>query len=114
MAEHYFDPKRFPGMEEEVRASCRFRARWRSSALPTTRASGRASPPPCRARRVARLLNQPKTRPVLQVEALNVDIDGAPLQYSMTRFAGDWVQLTVSDSDWTLARRAGRAGVALV
>jgi GntR family phosphonate transport system transcriptional regulator len=48
---------------------------------------------------VARLLNQPKTRPVLQVEALNVDIDGAPLQYSMVRFAGDWVQLTVSDKD---------------
>ena len=48
---------------------------------------------------VARLLNQPKTRPVLQVEALNVDIDGAAVQYSMTRFAGDWVQLTVSDND---------------
>jgi len=48
---------------------------------------------------LARLLSQPKTRPVLQVEALNVDSQGAPLQYSVTRFGGDWVQLVVSDED---------------
>ena len=46
---------------------------------------------------MARLLGQPKTRPILQVEALNVDSDGAPLQYSVTRFVGDWVQLVVAD-----------------
>ena len=39
---------------------------------------------------VARLLGQPKTRPILQVEALNVDQQGAPLQYSITRFVGTW------------------------
>jgi len=46
---------------------------------------------------VARQLGQPKTRPVLQVEALNVDPDGKPLQYSITHFAGDWVQLVITD-----------------
>jgi len=46
---------------------------------------------------VARMLGQPKTRPILQVEALNVDAAGEPLQYSVTRFAGDWVQISISD-----------------
>jgi len=47
----------------------------------------------------ARVLNQPKSRPILQVEALNVDAAGQPLQYTIGRFAGDWVQLVVSDED---------------
>jgi len=41
----------------------------------------------------ARLLMQPKTHPVLEVEAINLGSDGRPIQYSVTRFAGDWVQL---------------------
>lgn len=48
---------------------------------------------------VAFLLNQAKTRPILQVEALNVDLDKKPLQYSVSRFVGDGVQLMVSDED---------------
>ena len=98
VAEHYFDPKRFPGMEE-VRARLSIsRALAHFGIADYTRKWSRITAAMPSAP-VARLLNQPKTRPVLQVEALNVDIDGAPLQYSMTRFAGDWVQLTVSDSD---------------
>jgi GntR family phosphonate transport system transcriptional regulator len=99
VAEHYFDPKRFPGMEEQVRAKLSIsRALAHFGIADYTRKWSRITAAMPSAP-VARLLNQPKTRPVLQVEALNVDIDGAPLQYSMTRFAGDWVQLTVSDSD---------------
>lgn len=99
VAEHYFDPARFPGLDERLRelgsisralaqyGIADYTRKWSriTAAVPTAP--------------VARLLNQPKTRPVLQVEALNVDLDGKPLQYSMTRFAGDWVQLTVSDQD---------------
>ncbi|MBO4123240.1 phosphonate metabolism transcriptional regulator PhnF [Cupriavidus gilardii] len=99
VAEHYFDYQRFPQLDAQVReqrsisralAQCGiadYTRKWSriTAALPSAP--------------VARLLNQPKTRPVLQVEALNVDIDGAPVQYSVTRFAGDWVQLTVSDAD---------------
>lgn len=99
VAEHYFDYRRFSRLEDQLRehqsisralAECGivdYTRKWSriTAALPTAP--------------VARLLNQPKTRPVLQVEALNVDIDGEPMQYSMTRFAGDWVQLTVADDD---------------
>lgn len=99
VAEHYFDATRFPGMDVELRARLSiskafahygitdYTRKWSriTAAMPTAP--------------VARQLNQPKTRPILQVEALNVDLDGAPLQYSVVRFAGDWVQLTVADQD---------------
>lgn len=99
VADHYFDAARFPDLQEQIRT-----ARSISKALAGhgiadyTRKWSRITAMLPSAE-VARLLNQPKTRPVLQVEALNIDIDGAPLQYSLTRFAGDWVQLTVAEPD---------------
>ncbi|RZT42813.1 phosphonate metabolism transcriptional regulator PhnF [Cupriavidus agavae] len=97
VAEHYFDLKRFPDLEERVRETQSVsRALAQFGIADYTRKWSRITAAMPSAP-VARLLNQPKTRPVLQVEALNVDIDGAPVQYSMTRFAGDWVQLTVAD-----------------
>ncbi len=99
VAEHYFDPKRFPDLEDKVHETRSIsRALAQFGIADYTRKWSRITAAMPSAP-VARLLNQPKTRPVLQVEALNVDIDGAPVQYSMTRFAGDWVQLTVSDND---------------
>ncbi|MCY1226417.1 putative transcriptional regulator PhnF [compost metagenome] len=99
VAEHYFDPKRFPDIDEVLRAQQSVsRALAQFGIADYTRKWSRITAAMPSAP-VARLLNQPKTRPVLQVEALNVDIDGTPVQYSVTRFAGDWVQLTVSDSD---------------
>src|SRR5258708_7901539 len=41
----------------------------------------------------ARHLGQAAARPVLQAEAVNVDPDGRPLQYSITQFCGDRVEL---------------------
>ena len=96
-SEHFFDEKRFPDFTDRI-ASLRsiskvyvhygigdYTRKWSriTAALPSPE--------------VARLLGQPKTRPILQVEALNVDQDGAPLQYSITRFVGDLVQLMVAD-----------------
>jgi GntR family transcriptional regulator, phosphonate transport system regulatory protein len=46
--------------------------------------------------RIARLLRQSPTRPVLHVESVNVDTDGRPIEYGRTEFAGDFVQLVVS------------------
>lgn len=96
-SEHFFDEKRFPDFAERLTALRSvskvyahygigdYTRKWSriTAALPT--------------QEVARLLGQPKTRPILQVEALNVDQDGAPLQYSITRFVGDLVQLMVAD-----------------
>lgn len=41
----------------------------------------------------ARYLQQPRNRPILVTEAVNVDRDGKPIQFSVTRFASDRVQI---------------------
>jgi GntR family phosphonate transport system transcriptional regulator len=45
----------------------------------------------------AAYLEQPASRPVLQTEAVNVDVRGVPIQRSVTVFAGDRVQMVVAD-----------------
>lgn len=44
---------------------------------------------------VARVLGQSTRRPVLCVHSINVDLQGVPVQFGVTYFAGDWVQLMV-------------------
>jgi GntR family phosphonate transport system transcriptional regulator len=44
---------------------------------------------------VASQLRQPSTRPALYVSSVNVDVDGTPIEYARTWFAGDRVTLTV-------------------
>lgn len=43
----------------------------------------------------ARLMKQPANRPVLYVQSINADTRGVPVQYGITRFSGDWVQLVL-------------------
>jgi GntR family transcriptional regulator, phosphonate transport system regulatory protein len=47
----------------------------------------------------ARQLDQPLSRPVLQADSVNVDLAGAPIQRSLTVFAGDRVQMVVAADD---------------
>ena len=96
-SEHYFDEKRFPDFIERMNALRSVSKVYAHYGIGDyTRKWSRITatlPSP----EVARILGQPKTRPILQVEALNVDQAGAPLQYSITRFVGDLVQLMVAD-----------------
>ncbi|WP_432720828.1 phosphonate metabolism transcriptional regulator PhnF [Jeongeupia wiesaeckerbachi] len=43
----------------------------------------------------AQLLAQPKTQPILYVENVYADGDGVPIEYGITRFAADAVQLLI-------------------
>ncbi|WP_066416044.1 phosphonate metabolism transcriptional regulator PhnF [Bordetella ansorpii] len=99
VSEHYFDAQRFPDLAEKLDALGSVSKAYAEYGIADyTRKWSRitaAIPDPD----VARLLGQPKTRPILQVEALNVDEKQAPLQYSVTRFGGDFVQLVVSDDE---------------
>jgi GntR family transcriptional regulator, phosphonate transport system regulatory protein len=47
--------------------------------------------------REAHYLEQPISRPVLQADAVNVDLQGVPIQRSITVFSGDRVQIVVAD-----------------
>lgn len=90
---HYFPLPRFAGMKEAYQQTlsvteslrrCGVEEYFRRQSRVTARLpSGRD----------ARLLRQPKTRPVLVSESVNVDADGAAIEYGLARFAGDWVQL---------------------
>ena len=44
---------------------------------------------------VAAQLRQPTSRPVLQVESLNVDLAGTPIEWARAWFAGDRVKLAI-------------------
>ena len=43
----------------------------------------------------ARLLRQPRNRPVLVTEAVNADSDGEPIEFGIARFSSDRVQILV-------------------
>ncbi len=45
--------------------------------------------------REAEHLHQPRNRPVLVSEAVNVDVDGVPIEFVATSFNSDWVQFTL-------------------
>lgn len=47
----------------------------------------------------ARLMKQPPNRPILHVQSINADPRGVPVQYGITRFSGDWVQLVLMAGD---------------
>lgn len=40
-------------------------------------------------------LRQPRSRPILVTESINVDRTGTPIEFGVTRWASDWVQLVV-------------------
>lgn len=46
----------------------------------------------------ARELSQPKSRPVLITESINVDPSGIPVEFGLCLFASDWVQILVESS----------------
>lgn len=48
---------------------------------------------------VAAHLKQPVNRPVLQVESINVDTEGVPIESATTWFAGDRITLTVQHDE---------------
>ncbi|MBG0774809.1 MAG: phosphonate metabolism transcriptional regulator PhnF [Desulfovibrionaceae bacterium] len=47
----------------------------------------------------ARVLDQPRTRPVLVTESVNVDPAGVPVEFGVCLFASDWVQILVEPSE---------------
>ncbi|MEJ0070330.1 MAG: phosphonate metabolism transcriptional regulator PhnF [Pseudomonadota bacterium] len=94
-ATHYFPAERFNGLAELYAASGSITAALQALGVPDytrkqTRLSARL-PTELEARHLA----QAPARPVLQAEAVNVDSDGRPIQFSITRFSGDRVQLLV-------------------
>jgi GntR family phosphonate transport system transcriptional regulator len=95
VAAHYFPAARFAGMIEAYRdtgsvtrafAACGLADYFRLSTRVTARIPRAGD---------LRLLRQPPNRPILLTESVNVDADGRPVEYCMTRWASDRVQLLI-------------------
>ncbi len=98
-ADHYFPYKRFQGFLEIYRQRKSITATYAYfGVFDYTRKSTRVT-----ARmptlEEAELLKQPKNRPVLVTESVNIDADGEPIEYGCTAFNGEVVQLVVSAED---------------
>lgn len=95
VSDRYFPLPRFAGLDEHLRDS--------GSITAALAALGVADYTRRQSRISARLpdagvavhLRQPVTRPALHVSSVNVDLDGRPIEYACTWFAGDRVTLTV-------------------
>jgi GntR family transcriptional regulator, phosphonate transport system regulatory protein len=96
LAEHYFPARRFKdlptrfvelGSVSSVLATYGVNDFTRSRSVVSARLPGR---------KVADLLRQSARRPVLFVEAINIDLDGTPVEFGRTWFAGDLVQLIIA------------------
>lgn len=94
-SEAYFPASRFPGLAEIFRhqlSVTRTLAEYGVSDYLRKHTSVMAKLP---STEVARVIGQSTRRPVLCVHSLNVDPQGVPVQFGITSFAGDWVQLMV-------------------
>jgi len=92
-SEHFFSVERFPDIAEAIRADESVTLALRRLGVPDyhrkwTRVAVRMP-----SGREAELLGQPRTRPILVTESLDVDPDGRPVEYGVTRFNSDWVQI---------------------
>ena len=95
LATNYFPVKRFPGLIDvyaETGSITKTLAHFGSGDYErrTTKITARLPDS-----EEAKLLRQPVNRPLLISESVNVDRDGAPIQYGIARFASDRIQLIV-------------------
>jgi GntR family transcriptional regulator, phosphonate transport system regulatory protein len=96
IAEHYFPAKRFKGLPErftQTQSVSRTLATFGVEDFTRERSVISARMP---SKPIAGALKQSVLRPVLYVEAINVDADGVPIELGRSWFVGDLVQLIVS------------------
>lgn len=92
----YFPSQRFPGLLEQCQQchsiSKLFQAYGCDHVRRSTRISARSVQP-----RDARLLELPLNAPILLTESINVDQQGQVIEYGVTRFRGDRMELVIKN-----------------
>lgn len=94
---HYFPAKRFPGIADEIIKTGSITKALRHNGVNNYERTESCITARLPDEATASLLKQSRTQPVLQVNGLNVDQEGKLVLYSMTRFAGDTVELVVNN-----------------
>lgn len=99
VASHYFSAGRFPDFPDIFRRCASISRALEEAGIPDyTRRWTRITAILPDAED-ARHLQQPRTRPVLRTDSLNVDGKGQPIEFGRARFAADRIQLLVDGQD---------------
>lgn len=95
VASHFFSKARFDGLVDAYRRTGSITRALQSRGVPDyTRLSTRVTARLPTAEET-RLLRQPKSRPVIVAEAINIDGQGRPIEFGRARFASERVRLLV-------------------
>lgn len=95
VSSHYFPKARFPGLDEIITELGSITATLeRLGAGDYTRKTTKITARVARAAD-ARLLQQPPNKPILLMESINIDGTGRPVDYGVSRWASDRVQMVV-------------------
>jgi GntR family phosphonate transport system transcriptional regulator len=98
VGEHFFSLDRFPGLADACREVGSFTAalgRYGVTDYRRVWTRVTARPP---TRRIAEILGQPDSHPVLRTEGLNVDMAGQPVEYAVGWWSGARTQFLVEDA----------------
>ncbi|KVD84437.1 phosphonate metabolism transcriptional regulator PhnF [Burkholderia sp. ABCPW 14] len=95
LSDNYFEQKRFPDFADILRETHSISAAYARYGIDDYVRQWSKVTAHLPEQDVARLLEQSRLRPILQVEALNADLKGAPLQYTVGSFVGDGVELLI-------------------
>jgi GntR family transcriptional regulator, phosphonate transport system regulatory protein len=95
VSSHFFPVDRFPNMPDLFRSLGSITAALRAAGVPDYRRRRTRVTAKLISAGDARLLNLPRTRPVLISETVNVDPKGRPVEYVTARFVADHVALTI-------------------
>ncbi|MDF1749990.1 MAG: phosphonate metabolism transcriptional regulator PhnF [Alphaproteobacteria bacterium] len=95
VATHYFPAKRFAGMIAAFRDTLSITAALDACGVHDYKRFSTRITATMPTRQLAAHLQQPPTRPVLQTESINVDLDGRAIEYGISYYASDRTQLIV-------------------
>ena len=101
VATHYYPSERFAGMADAFARTLSMTEAFRLHGVSDYRRRLTRITAQLPTVEDARFLHIQRNRPVLVTESVDVDLDDVPIQYGITRFVADQVQLMVDDRDRT-------------
>ncbi len=97
--QHWYSAERFRGLDEAFRRTGSFSAALREFGVADYRRQVTEIIARMPSAEEARLLQQPRSCPVLRVESIDVDMTDAPIRYAVGCFAGERVRFVVGNKD---------------
>ena len=95
MARSYFPAERFRGIDELLRLNPSRTAAYRSFGIEDYKRKSTRIIARLPSVREAKTLKLPKTRPVIEIHKIDVDVEGRPISFGISCFSGDRVQLVI-------------------